>query len=319
MGFCPPGLPQKNEFELYNPFQMGIELDSRRLRMFVEVVRQGGFSRAARSLHATQPTVSKAVRQLEAELGVRLLNRIGRRSDLTAAGELVFRRALPLLAQSDDLISAVTELRGLKSGVLRLGFPRLGAAALFARMFALFRRRYPAVDVNVAVHSGQEMRELLRAGDLDLGVLGNPIEAEFGQQEIRAEPFMVLLPREHPLSANRSVTLGRLAGTPAIFPDEDSVMSRLLLDAYERARTSPKVATRCHQTELMLELVASGVGIAFLPRVLAQQSRHRGVRCVMLKDASCEWRIAFSWRRGAHLSAAAQAWLAHAREQAKAA
>lgn len=297
---------------------MGIALDARRLRMFVEVVRQRGFSRAAHALHATQPTVSKAVNLLEAELGVRLLNRAGRRIDLTAAGELVYRRAVPLLAQGDDLVAELAALRGLKIGVLRIGFPRLGASALFARMFALFRRRYPGVEVSVAVHSGQKMRELLRAGDIDVGVLGYPIEGDFDHQDPRIEPFMVLLPQDHPCSARRSVPLARFSGTPVIFPDEDSVLNQTLMSAYHRAGIHPKVATRCHQSELMFELVAAGVGIAFLPRVLAQQQRHRGVRCVTLKEPGCEWRIAFSWRRGAHLSAAAQAWLAHALEHAKA-
>jgi DNA-binding transcriptional LysR family regulator len=297
---------------------MGIALDGRRLRVFVEVVRQGGFSRAARQLHATQPTVSKAVQQLESELRVRLLDRIGRRIMLTAAGELVYRRAVPLIAQSDDLLTELAELRGLKTGALRIGFPRLGASALFARMFALFRRRYPAIEVAVGVHSGQKMRQLVLGGELDLGVLGNPIEPVFEQQEIRTEPFMVLLPREHPAATRRSVALARLAGIPAIMPDEDSVLHRNLVAAYQRAGIMPRVATRCHDADLMFELVAAGVGIAFLPRVLAQQHRHRAVRCVALNDPACQWTIAFCWRRGAHVSAATHAWLAHAREHAKA-
>lgn len=296
---------------------MGIAIDSRRLRMFVEVVRQGGFSRAAERLHATQPTVSKAVQQLESELRVRLLDRVGRRIALTAAGELVYRRAVPLLAQSDDLVTELAELRGLKSGALRIGFPRLGASALFARVFALFRRRYPAIEVAVGVHSGLKMRELVRSGELDLGVLGNPIDPEFERQEVRSEPFMVLLPREHPAAARRSVSLGRLAGVPAIMPDEDSVLNTNLVAAYQRAGVAPRVATRCHDADLMFELVAAGVGIAFLPRVLAHQHRHRAVRCVVLNDPACQWTIAFCWRRGAHVSAATQAWLAHAREHAR--
>jgi len=149
-------------------------------------------------------------------------------------------------------------------------------------------------------------------------VLGNPIEQEFGQQAVRTEHFMVLLPRDHPAAARRSVTLGRLAGMPAIFPDEDSVLHRNLISAYHQARVAPKIASRCHDADLMFELVASGIGIAFLPRVLAQQQRHRGVRCVMLGEPNCAWTIAYCWRSGAHLSAAGQAWLAHAREQPRA-
>ena len=296
---------------------MGIAVDSRRLRVFVEVVRQGGFSRAAERLHATQPTVSKAVQQLESDLRVRLLERIGRRITLTAAGELVYRRAVPLLAQSDDLVTELAELRGLKSGVLRIGVPRLGARALFARMIALFRRRYPGIEVALGVHSGQRMRELLRSGELDLGVLGNPIEAEFERQEIRTEPIMVLLPREHPAAARPAVTLGRFAGMPAIMPDEESVLNKVISAAFQRAGVTPRVATRCHDADLMFELVAAGLGMAFLPRVLAHQHRHRAVRSVALKDPACQWSIAFCWRRGAHVSAATQAWLTHAREHAR--
>ena len=72
-------------------------MELRTLRAFVEVVRQGGFSAAAKTLNATQPTISKAVKQIEGELGVALLDRIGHRSEMTAAGEIVYRRALPCL------------------------------------------------------------------------------------------------------------------------------------------------------------------------------------------------------------------------------
>jgi len=208
---------------------MGIAVDSRRLRVFVEVVRQGGFSRAAKRLHATQPTVSKAVQQLESELRVRLLDRMGRRIALTAAGELVYRRAVTLLAQSDDLLTDLAELRGLKSGVLRIGFPRLGASALFARMIALFRRRYPGIEVAVGVHSGQKMRELVRSGELDLGVLGKsarrpgrrvPHEESGPSDEPSvlaplddelADPALVPALEPPPERASRAVDVGRAA------------------------------------------------------------------------------------------------------------
>src|SRR5258708_6247156 len=106
------GSNYKNEFIAYNPFHMGMDLDLRRLRLFTEVVRQGGFTRAARTAFATQPTVSKAVKQLEDELGVVLFDRIGRRSEPTAAGKVVYARAVDLLARSADLLAELDALRG---------------------------------------------------------------------------------------------------------------------------------------------------------------------------------------------------------------
>lgn len=118
---------------------MRIPIDLRRLSIFVAVVKQGSFSKAAEVVFATQPTVSKAVSQLESEIGVPLLSRIGRRSELTAAGEIVFRRALSLLADTENLIAELDDLRGLKRGTLRIGFPRLGSSALYAALYVSFR------------------------------------------------------------------------------------------------------------------------------------------------------------------------------------
>ena len=84
-------------------------MEIRTLRAFVEVVRQGGFSQAAKVVFATQSTVSKAVKQLEDEIGVLLLDRLGHRSTLTSAGEIVYRRAIRILAERDDLISQLDE------------------------------------------------------------------------------------------------------------------------------------------------------------------------------------------------------------------
>src|SRR5580692_6896960 len=90
--------PCQNELFDDRLFCYGIEMEIRTLRAFVEVVRQGGFSQAAKTVFATQSTVSKAVKQLEDECGVLLLDRIGHRSKLTAAGEIVYRRAQRILA-----------------------------------------------------------------------------------------------------------------------------------------------------------------------------------------------------------------------------
>ena len=294
---------------------MRMDIDLRRLRLFVEVVRQGGFSRAAKVVFAAQPTVSKAVKQLEDELGVPLLDRVGHRSELTAAGKIVYGRAVALLAGGEDLMAELDELRGLKRGTLHLGFPRLGSSSLFAPMFASFRRRYPGVDVDLAVHDSKRLEEVLRAGALDLAALVHPIPQGFDWQEVRTEPLVALLPRDHAVAGGEAVRLARLAEAPFILFEEGFALNELILAACRNRGITPNIAARSSQLDFIFELVAAGVGIAFLPRVLAEQRPHRLVRRALLDEPKCEWRIALAWRRGGYLSQAARAWLAHVRSE----
>lgn len=98
-------------------------MEIRTLKVFVEVVRQGGFSRAAKTVFATQSTVSRAIKQLEGELGLQLLDRAGGQLKLTSAGEIVYRRALKILSQGEDLKAELEELKGLKGGCSGSVFP----------------------------------------------------------------------------------------------------------------------------------------------------------------------------------------------------
>ena len=105
-----------------------------------------------------------------------------------------------------------------------------------------------------------------------------------------------------------------LAESPLILSGDESTLDELILAAYRRRKLTPTVAARSAQVDFIFELVAAGTGVAFLPRAIAEQRHHRSVRAVPLREPAFEWRIAFCWRRGAHPSAAAQAWLSHARE-----
>src|SRR5262249_32470545 len=185
-------------------------MEFRPLRAFVEVVRQGGFSQAAKTVFATQSTVSKAVKQLENEIGIPLLDRIGHRSVLTAAGEVVYRRGLKLLADREDLLMELDELRGLKRGSLRLGLAPVGSATLFAPLFATYRKRYPGVEVRLIERGGSQLESDVRAGEIDFAFSLLPISEEFETQRVRCEPLVALLNVGHPDSARASVSLADL-------------------------------------------------------------------------------------------------------------
>ncbi|MDI4662733.1 LysR family transcriptional regulator [Xanthobacter autotrophicus] len=289
-------------------------MELRTLKVFVEVVRQGGFSHAAKALFSTQPTVSKAVKQLEDELGVPLLDRIGHRSQLTAAGEIVYRRALTLLAEREGLIAELDDLRGLRRGSLRLGLPPLGASTLFAPLFAIFRARYPGIDIRLTEHGSKRLEEMLLEGEVELAGSLIPVRDVFDAQPVRREPLMAVLPKAHPLAGDESTGIAALASSPFILFEGGFALNQVLEDACARNGFAPQVAARSGQIDFIVELAGAGLGIAFLPRTIAEQRATPSVALTRLDEPGTEWQMAIVWRQGSYLSHAARAWLELTRE-----
>jgi DNA-binding transcriptional LysR family regulator len=285
-------------------------MEIRALKAFVEVVREGGFSRAAKRLHLTQSTVSKAVKQLEEELGVPLLERAGRQNHLTDAGKIVYQKALAILAQGDDLRLELREMQGLESGTLRLGLPAMGSSTVFARWFAVYRSRFPGVNIQLAEHGSKQLEKMVLAGELDLAASLLPVPGEFDWQEVRREPIDVLLPAKHRLADRRHVPFKALSQEPFILYAPWFALNPIILNACKKGGYEPNVVAESSQVDFVIELVAAKMGIAFVPRMIAQQRTHPLVRRVAVGEPAIHWHLALIWRRGSYLSAAAKAWLA---------
>ncbi len=284
-------------------------MDLRVLRAFVEVVRQGGFSQAAKVVFATQSTVSKAVRRLEDEIGAPLFDRLGHRAVLTETGDVVYRRALRILAERDDLLAEIEELRGLKRGTLRLGLPRIGSSTLFAPLFARYRNLYPGVEVRLIESGSDRLEEILLAGEIDLAASLLPVSDDFEWQSVRVEPLMALLPARHALAASGHLVPEALQELPFILFESGFGLNRIILDFCQRHGFTPAIAARSSQIDFIVGLVAAGLGVAFLPRMIADQTPHDGVRAIALQDPLTDWHMAMIWRRGGYLSHAARAWI----------
>lgn len=285
-------------------------MELRALKALVEVVREGGFSRAAKHLHLTQSTISKAVRQLEDELGLPLLDRSGRQSRLTVAGQIVYQKAVAILAQGDDLQLELSELKGLKTGTLRLGLPAIGSSTVFARWFAVYRHQFPGVNIHLAEHGSKHLEKMVLAGELDLAGSLLPVPADFAWQEVRREPIDVLLPLNHPLARRRQITFKALAREPFILYPPGFALNPIILGACKQNSFEPRVVAESSQVDFVIALVSAQMGIALVPRMIARQKPHPLVRHVPVIEPAIFWHLALIWRRGSYLSEAAKAWLA---------
>lgn len=284
-------------------------MELRTLRAFVEVVRQGGFTQAGKTVFLSQSAVSKAVRQLEQELGVTLLDRNGHKSSMTDAGAVVYQRALRMLAEQDDLKTELAELQGLTKGVLRLGLPPIGSDALFAPLFAIYRRLYPGIDIQLEEHGSKKLEDMVLNGEVDLGATLLPAPDEFEWQKVREEPIDVLIPASHPLAAQPVIALANLQDMPFILFDSAFALNPIILNACRSQGFTPTIAARSSQINFIVELVNAGLGVGFLPRLIARQRIRPGVKHITLTKPALSWDMAWVWRRGSYLPHAARAWL----------
>ena len=150
-------------------------MDLRALRYFIEVVRQNGFTRAAETLHVTQPTISKMVKALEDEFGGPLLLREGRGVQLTDAGQVVYDQGMAILEQAQLLRRQVAEVDNITRGELSVGImPTTGH--YMAPVIALFQQRYPGVNLQVNEQGARAQYQLIQDGKLDmaLGLFSEP-------------------------------------------------------------------------------------------------------------------------------------------------
>ncbi|NMY73637.1 LysR family transcriptional regulator [Pseudomonas sp. WS 5071] len=291
-------------------------MEFKQLRTFVEVARAGGFTPAAHTLHISQSAVSKQVAQLEHNLGTPLFDRLGSHVRLTAAGTVVLQRAEGMLRLQQELLSELDDLSQLTRGELRLGLPLLGSDALFASLFAEYRRRYPNIQVQLLEGGSLVVEQAVLSGELELGGSLTPKNPTFAYQPFCDEPLDALLPADHPLAEDGSVRLEQLSETPFLLYQRSFVLNDRLLQACQQLGFTPKEGGRSGQSDFLVALVAAGQGVVLLPSVVARGLVRPGVvRLKLIAPEDLRWNIAFIWREGAYLSRAAQAWLELLRER----
>ena len=289
-------------------------MDLRSLQAFVEVVRRGSFSEASKVLSVTQSTVSKAVKKLEDDTGLPLVMRSGHRNRLTSAGAIVYDAAIKMLAVRAGLVAELDELRGLKRGALRLGLPPVGSSTLFANVLATYLQRYPGIDVTLVEHGGERLQEILLSGEIELAATLIPVPKHFDMLPVRDEPIVALLRSDHPLAGQEALDLSALKSVPFILFETGVGLNRLIVEACDRSGFAPVVAARSAQVEFVIELAASGLGVAFLPQFIVERRPSAAVTAILINDSQIRWRIGFIWKHDAFMSHAAKAWLNLVRE-----
>ena len=238
----------------------------RQFEIFLAVARAKNFTRAAETLHVSQSTLSQHVLELERELGVRLFDRLGRAVTLTEAGRLLEEHATRIATTVASARQTIDELKGLERGSLVIGASTTPGIYVLPGIVAVFRRRYPGIDVSLRIGNSRAIEERIRADEVDLGVVGGHI---LGASErcVAAgllDELLLIVPPRHPWAKRREIAPRELAQTPLLMREQGSATRLVTERTLRQAGVKFTTAMELDHIEAIKQAVMAGLGVAFL-------------------------------------------------------
>jgi len=236
------------------------------LKVFEATARHGSFTRAAEELFLTQPTVSMQVKQLTKAVGLPLFEQVGKRLYLTDAGRELFSTCQEIFNQLDQLEMKVADMKGMKQGHLRLAVITT-TKYFMPRLLGPFCKKYPGIDVSLAVTNHERVIERLANNQDDLYVMSQlPDHIDIKAHPFLENPLVVMAPREHPLVKEKNISLKRLTEETFIMREPGSGTRRAFQNLLDAQGLSVRVRLELGSNETIKQAIAGGLGLAVLSR-----------------------------------------------------
>jgi DNA-binding transcriptional LysR family regulator len=281
------------------------------LTYFLAAAEHGSFTAAADALHLARPSISEQIANLEAELGVSLFVRTGRRLELTDAGRLLRPEAERTLAAAGDAADVVRRARTLTGGTASLGTFSTAHHLLLPGLVEDFLARHPDVAVRLVGENSVQLADAVRSGRLEAGLVALPIDDEGLDVGAPIAHFEVVYASADPQRAGSVMTIERLARATLVLPEarwgDYDPTRRQLAERAQRAGITLQPRVEVQHANAALELAARGIADALITRALLDSLGYGGRLTVASLDPPLHEDFAFIRRRNARLSPATRA------------
>jgi LysR family transcriptional regulator, low CO2-responsive transcriptional regulator len=261
----------------YNrPYAQCTMLNLHHLRIFYSVARRMSYTKAAEDLSITQPAVTNQTRAFEEELGLKLFEGKPGRVFLTEEGKALYAYARRLFDLEVEIESAVSDLKGLRAGTVRLGALRMYAPFLHV-LINHFHGLYPNIRVKVDEAGSLDLVQSLLdyrnevAICLQIGEVSDICFIPFCREDLT-----VVLPVGHPLAGKKEIAVEELAGEKIILRGKGSASRQLVLEWFEKSRVSRKILTEADNSELIKNMIHRGEGISFMAKIAVSKEVDEG-------------------------------------------
>jgi len=245
-------------------------MSDRRLQVFHTVARLLSFTKAAEELHMTQPAVTFQVRQLEEQFNTRLFDRTHNRISLTDAGSRVYNYAEQIFQLYGEMDNSVRELTGDISGVLILGASTTIAEYMLPVLLGDFKSKHPEVTIRLKVANTDGIVSQVENNEIDLGVVEAPVNNKnLMVEECRTDHLVMIVPPDHELAKEESVSIEKIIEYPFICREEGSGTREVMIESMQAAGINPsdmRIAMELGSLEAIKGAVESGMGVSILSK-----------------------------------------------------
>lgn len=261
-------------------------MDLRRLEVFAKVAELGSFSRAAQALSLTQPTVSEHVRALEDELGVQLLDRLGRGAAPTRAGSLLLGYAQRMLTLAREARQAIDQFQGRLSGELLVGGSTIPGGYVLPLVIGQFKAKQADISIVLLIGDSREVNQWVEEGRVELGIVGaRPVHRALEAKALMDDELVLAVGAEHAWARRRTVTLADIRSEPMVLRERGSGSREAFERALDDAGTSLasfKIVGEMGSTQAIKQAVRAGLGISMISRRAVEDECRAGLLVALM-------------------------------------
>ncbi len=265
-------------------------METRHIRYFIAVAEELHFRRAAERLNLAQPSLSRAVQQLENSVGVRLLNRTNRRVELTVAGEVFLKGCRRAVESLETAAHLARKSEAGEVGHLTIGYTDFAISGVLPQILGRFRRELPGITVELSHMFTEPQIEALAQGTIDFGFMTGPVLAnDLSHVVVQKDRFVVILPENHRLAGREAVPLAELRDEPFVAGAVRwwSFYQRHMEALCQSAGFRPKIVQEAFNSESIFGFVAANIGVTIHPECARNYIR----KGIVIKDLESEERV----------------------------
>lgn len=265
-------------------------MTTQQIQCIITLAEEGSFSKAAKKLFVTQPSISQLIKNMELQIGTSLFDRSSSPIRLTPVGQACYDAAKKILSTERELENRISDINKLKTGTLTIGTTPFRGSCLLPKSFASFYHEFPGVKLDVITTSVRELQNLLISGEIDICIEASDFDPElFYVEELATEHYYLAVGRENPfndrhkeqqlkdsdivsdssaLYENKEISLSDCLEESFIVLDSKNNDPDITVDLFHNMQQVPQITLRCYNIETMFHWVNSNLGMGIIPDTL---------------------------------------------------